>query len=79
MGALLSNLAMIAEYQGDAERSCELHEEGLALRVEAGDLAGIAVSKMNLGVMLSRVGRIDEARARQEESLGSAARWATRG
>ena len=69
MGALYSNLAIVAEYEGDYERSCALHEEGLALRVEAGDTAGIAVSQMNLGVMLQRLGRMEEARARQEESL----------
>ena len=34
MGALLSNLAIVAEYEGDYERSCALHEEGLALRVD---------------------------------------------
>ena len=39
------------------------------MRIEAGDTAGIAVSQMNLGVMLQRLGRLDEARARQEESL----------
>ena len=54
MGALYSNLAIVAEYEGDYERSCALHEEGLALRIEAGDTAGIAVSQMNLGVMLQR-------------------------
>ena len=30
MGALYSNLAIVAEYEGDYERSCSLHEEGLA-------------------------------------------------
>ena len=52
-GALLSNLAIVAEYEGDYERSRALHEEGLALRVEAGDTAAIAISTMNLGVMLA--------------------------
>jgi tetratricopeptide (TPR) repeat protein len=69
MGALYSNLAIVAEYEGDYESSVALNKKGLELRVEAGDTVGIAISEMNLGVMLQRLGRMEEARARQEASL----------
>ena len=36
MGALYSNLAIVAEYEGDYERSCDLFEESLALRARGG-------------------------------------------
>ena len=70
MGALYSNLAIVAEYEGDYERSCAFHEEGLALAHRRRATPRVSpISQMNLGVMLQRLGRMEEARARQEESL----------
>ena len=69
MGALLSNLGIMAEYEGDFGRSRALHEEGLAYRMEVGEKGAIAISLMNLGNVLLLQGHPDEARARQEESL----------
>ncbi len=49
-------------------------EEGLALRIEAGDKGAIAISQMNLGNVLLLQGRAEEARACHEESLQASAR-----
>ena len=69
MGALLSNLGVMAEYEGDYERARALNEEALAFRVEAGDKNATALSLMNLGNVLLKAGNVAESRARQEESL----------
>jgi tetratricopeptide (TPR) repeat protein len=69
MGALLSNLGMMAEYTGDYERARELQEEGLALRRRSADKGAIAISLTNLGNVLLLLGRKEEALACQEESL----------
>ena len=44
-GALLSNLGIMAEYDGDYDRSRALHEQGLAYRIEAGDKGAVAISR----------------------------------
>jgi tetratricopeptide (TPR) repeat protein len=69
MGALLSNLGVMAEYEGDYDRSRDLHIEGLGYRLEAGDKAAIAISLSNLGNVLLLQGDVDQARGRLEESL----------
>ena len=55
---------IMAEYEGDFERWRSLHEKGLALRLQAGDNAGIAVSLIEPGnrAQGSRAA-LDEARA----------------
>ena len=62
MGSLLSNLGVIAEYQGDYAGSRAFHERALALRTDIGDRWAIAVSMTNLGMIAVLQKRFDEAR-----------------
>jgi tetratricopeptide (TPR) repeat protein len=69
MGALYSNLAIVAEYSGDVPGTREMAERALAIRTEANDRWGIGVSLGNLGAIAVKEGKLDEARARSEEAL----------
>ena len=69
MAALLSNLGIVAEYEGDYERSREHHERALELRTEIGDRWALGVSQTNLGMIASLQGRHEEARERFRESI----------
>ena len=67
--ALLSNLAVVAEYQGDYDEAGRLGEQALALRRELGDRWAIGVSQNNLGMLASLRGRPEEAKERFTESM----------
>jgi tetratricopeptide (TPR) repeat protein len=69
MASVLSNLGIVAEYEGDYGLSRELHEQALALRSEGGDRWAIAVSMTNLGMIASLEGRHEDARGRFEEAM----------
>ena len=69
MGALYSNLAIVAEYSGDLPGTRRMAEQALAIRTEANDRWGIGVSLGNLGAIAVKEGKLDEARARSEEAL----------
>ena len=49
--SLLSNLAIVAEYEEDYDVAQELNEQALDLRVRLGDRWGIGVSRNNLGMI----------------------------
>ena len=51
MGSMFSNLAVVAEVQGDLERAREMNERALAVRQETGDKWAISVSLNNLGMV----------------------------
>ena len=74
MGGLFSNLGIIAEYVGDYDRARELHEQGIAVRLEAGDKWGVAVSRGNLGNIARLQGDLDGARRLLEDALMLAVR-----
>ena len=69
MGGLLSNLGVVAEYDGDYEASRDFHERSLALRRELGDRWAIAVSLTNLGMIAVLQERYEEARGHFEEAM----------
>ena len=81
MGALYSNLAIVAEYSGDMRLARQMSERALDLRTEANDRWGIGVSLGNLASIAVKEGALDEARARSEaaiEVLGEVGdRWMT--
>ena len=51
MAALLSNLAIIAEYEGDLDQARTLNVRALGLRLEVGNRWAIGVSQNNLGMI----------------------------
>ena len=69
MGGLLSNLGVVAEYQGDYDASWEYHEWALALRTELGDRRAIAVSLTNLGMIAVHRHDYAEAHARFDDAM----------
>jgi tetratricopeptide (TPR) repeat protein len=70
IASLLSNLAILARFQGDTTVARKLHQEGLALRRELGDKSAIANSLNNLGNVALDQQDYTEARACLEEALG---------
>ena len=69
MAHSLSNLGLVAWYQGDYQSARTLFEESLTIRRELGDRAGAAVSLNNLGNALLVQGKETEALASFRESL----------
>ena len=69
MASLLSNLGVVAEYDGDYELARSLNEQALELRVEIGDRRAIGVSVTNLGMIASLQGRHEDARIQFEEAI----------
>src|SRR2546421_5741161 len=69
MGSLLSNLGVVAEYQGDYDRSNQFHERALELRTQIGDRRDIANSMNCLGMVAVLQRRYDEARDWFEKSI----------
>jgi tetratricopeptide (TPR) repeat protein len=69
MAALLSNLGIVVEYQGDLDAARHFHERALALRTESGDRWAIAVSTNNLGLIMAMQKRFDEARTLLQRSM----------
>jgi predicted ATPase/class 3 adenylate cyclase len=67
--AAISGVAFLAEAQGDLERAKSLHEEGLALYQELGDLKGVAGALGGLGTIARQRGDLDAARSRHQEAL----------
>jgi tetratricopeptide (TPR) repeat protein len=67
----LSNLGAIASMRGDDERAAEYFEEAIAAQRDL-DRDGLGISLHNLARSLIKLGRIDEARATLDESLGIA-------
>ncbi|HZQ87207.1 MAG TPA: tetratricopeptide repeat protein [Acidimicrobiales bacterium] len=67
--ALLSNLALVAEYEEDYERCRELNERALELRYQVGDNWGIGVSLNNLGHAEYLEGAFAPARTHLEEAI----------
>lgn len=67
--SLLSNLAIVAEYEQDYARAQQLNELALELRIRLGDRWGIGVSENNLGMIAHLQGRYEEARRRLQEAL----------
>ena len=51
VGALLSNLALVAENEGEYDEAERLGRQALAVRTEVRDLWGVAVSENNLGML----------------------------
>ena len=72
-GALLSNLAVVAECVGDYDGARLLGERALAVRQEIGDPAGICVSQNNLGMIALLQQDFFGARDRVTESMRLAA------
>jgi tetratricopeptide (TPR) repeat protein len=69
MASVLSNLGIVAEYEGDYPLSRSLHEQALGLRTEFEDRWAIANSMTNLGMIATLEGRNAEARDRFEEAM----------
>jgi tetratricopeptide (TPR) repeat protein len=69
MGALLSNLGIIAEYRGDYEESRAFHERAMELRTALGDHRAIAVSMNNLGMIAALQKQFEAARGWFERSM----------
>ena len=67
--SLLSNLAIVAEYEEDYDRAQEMYEQALDLRTRLGDRWGIGVSQNNLGMIAYLRHDHAAARARLEEAL----------
>jgi predicted ATPase/class 3 adenylate cyclase len=67
--AAISGAAFLAEAQGDLERAQALHEEGLALFQELGDLKGVAGALGGLGAVARQRGDLETARSRHQEAL----------
>ena len=67
--AAISGAAFLAEAQGDLERAQALHEEGLALYQELGDVKGVAGALGGLGTIARQRGDLDTARSRHQEAL----------
>ncbi len=67
--ALLSNLAIVAEYEEDYERSMVLNQEALDLRTGIGDRWGIGVSRNNLGMVSYLNHDFAAARTHLEEAI----------
>jgi tetratricopeptide (TPR) repeat protein len=62
-------MGFICEVQGRYKDSLDYHEESLAIRREIGDVGGIALSLLNLGVIHERHGDYERAKANYTESL----------
>ncbi len=69
VGALLSNLAIVAEYEGDYAEAGSLGERALAVRRELGDRWAIGISQNNLGMLATLRGDPGEAKERFAESM----------
>jgi tetratricopeptide (TPR) repeat protein len=69
MGALYTNLGIVAEYTGDYAEARRLQEQSLALREEVGDRWNLANAQNNLGNIARLQNDHAEARARLEEAL----------
>jgi predicted ATPase/class 3 adenylate cyclase len=67
--AAISGAAFLAEAQGDLERAHALHEEGLALYQELGDVKGVAGALGGLGTIARQHGDLDSARSRHQDAL----------
>jgi tetratricopeptide (TPR) repeat protein len=66
---VLSNLAIVAEYEEDYGRAQELNEQALYLRTRLGDRWGIGVSRNNLGMIAHLKRDYGAARSHLEEAL----------
>ena len=79
MGALLSNLAVVAESEGDLETARAMNERALAVREQVGDRWAISVSLNNLGMVAHLQNDFAAAERRFEASMQLAAevgdRW----
>jgi predicted ATPase/class 3 adenylate cyclase len=69
--AAISGAAFLAEAQGDLERAQALHEEGLSLYQELGDVKGVAGALGGLGTIARQHGDLDSARSRHQDALGA--------
>ncbi len=69
MASVLSNLGVVAEYEGDMAASRRYHEAALEIRIAAGDRWGIAVSRTNLGMIDVHEGRSADAKASFEAAM----------
>jgi tetratricopeptide (TPR) repeat protein len=69
MSGLLSNLGVVAEYDGNYTASRDFHERALALRRELGDRWAIAVSLTNLGMIAVLQEQHEEARRHFDEAM----------
>ena len=69
MGALYSNLGVIAMYLDDYRAARELNERAIALRREVGDRWAIGVSETNLGMIDLHEGDFATARQHFEASM----------
>jgi tetratricopeptide (TPR) repeat protein len=67
--SVLSNLAIVAEYEEDYGRAQELNEQALYLRTRLGDRWGIGVSRNNLGMIAHLKHDYAAARSHLEEAL----------
>ena len=67
--ALFSNLAIIAEYEGDLDQARTLNEQALALRLEVGNRWAIGVSQNNLGMIALLQADYADAVARFTEAM----------
>ncbi len=69
VAALLSNLAIVAEYEGDYDRAGALGERALEVRREIGDRWSIGISQNNLGMLATLRGQPRESLERFGESM----------
>ncbi len=69
IGEALYGLALVAQYQGDADRATELLEESMIIEREHGDQAFIACIQRSLGDIAALLGKPDRALRRYAESL----------
>src|SRR5215207_9939319 len=67
--AAISGAAFLAEAQGDLERAHALHEEGLAIFQELGDVKGVAGALGGLGTIARQRGDLATARSRHQDAL----------
>ena len=66
--ALLTNLALVAEDEGDLDAAERLGEEGLARRRRLGDRRAVSVSLTNMGMLATVRGDLQQALARFAEA-----------
>ena len=69
LGGLYSNLAIVAEYEGDMATARTDNERALALRREVGDRWAIGVSENNLGMIALHDAEFESARDHFETSM----------
>ena len=69
VGALYSNLAVVAEYDGDLAEARRMAELALDVREEVGDVWGVGVSQTNLGAISNKEHQFEDASRHLDEAI----------